>query len=173
MEVFHQGLNCLLGLKQPSGTQLHHNLENSTCDPLKYTMGSPILIVSICMGKSIRIQRVKAFVMEIHYIHIYPWDCLPNSIVCCELHLILLCKHNWISYSSTIMIQIRFIWLADTGDFLAQIFADMEFSCPICADMGFLNLNLCWYRKFPCPNICWYGIFLPNLCWYGVSYGTP
>ena len=30
--------------------------ENSTCDPLKYTMGSPKLIVSICMGKSIRIQ---------------------------------------------------------------------------------------------------------------------
>ena len=25
----------------------------------KYTMGSPILIVSICMGKSIRVQRVK------------------------------------------------------------------------------------------------------------------
>ena len=30
-------------------------LENSTCDLLKYTMGSPIPIVSICMGKSIKI----------------------------------------------------------------------------------------------------------------------
>ena len=29
------------------------------CDPLKYTIGSPIHIVSICMGKSISIQRVK------------------------------------------------------------------------------------------------------------------
>ena len=40
------------------GREIHHNLENSTCDPLKYTMGSPILIVPIYMGKSIRIQRV-------------------------------------------------------------------------------------------------------------------
>ena len=47
--AFYQGLHCLLRLKQPSGTEIHHtcNLENSTCDPFKYTMGSPILIVSI------------------------------------------------------------------------------------------------------------------------------
>ena len=57
--AFHQGLHCLLRLKQHSGTDLHQNYENSTCDPLKYTMGIPILIVSICMGKSIRIQRGK------------------------------------------------------------------------------------------------------------------
>ena len=37
-----------LDLKQPSGTEIHvhHNFENSYCDPLKYTIGSPILIVS-------------------------------------------------------------------------------------------------------------------------------
>ena len=57
--AFHQDLHCLLRLKQPSGTEVHHNLENATCDPIKYTIGSPILIVSICKGKSIRIQRVK------------------------------------------------------------------------------------------------------------------
>ena len=57
--AFHQGLHCLLRLKQPSGTEIHHNIENSTCDPLKYTMDSPVFIVSICMGKSIRIQGVK------------------------------------------------------------------------------------------------------------------
>ena len=28
---------------------IQHNLENSTCDPLKYTTGSPILIVSTDM----------------------------------------------------------------------------------------------------------------------------
>ena len=28
--AFHQGLHCLLWLKQPSGTQIHHALENST-----------------------------------------------------------------------------------------------------------------------------------------------
>ena len=56
--AFHQGLHCLQRLKQPLGTQIHHNLENSTCDPLKYTMSTSILIVSICMGNSIRIQRV-------------------------------------------------------------------------------------------------------------------
>ena len=48
---FYQGLHCLLRLKQHSGTEicLHHNLETSTCDPLKYKMGNPILNTSICM----------------------------------------------------------------------------------------------------------------------------
>ena len=32
--AFHQGFHCLLNLKQPSGTEKHHNLENSTCEPL-------------------------------------------------------------------------------------------------------------------------------------------
>ena len=47
--AFHQGLNCLLRLKEPSGTEIcvHHNVENSTGNHLKCTMGSPILIVSI------------------------------------------------------------------------------------------------------------------------------
>ena len=60
--AFHQGLHCLLRLKQPSGTEIFHNLENSTCEPLKYKMSNPILIVLICMGKSIRIQRVNLHV---------------------------------------------------------------------------------------------------------------
>ena len=46
-------------IKQSSGTEIHHSLENSTLDPIKYAMGSLIFIVSICMGKSIRILRVK------------------------------------------------------------------------------------------------------------------
>ena len=41
--AFHQGLHDLLRLKQSSATQLHI-LENATCDPLNYTMGSPILL---------------------------------------------------------------------------------------------------------------------------------
>ena len=56
--AFHRCLRCLLRLKQPLGTG-KIDLENSTCDPLQYMMGSPILIASICMGKSIRIQRVE------------------------------------------------------------------------------------------------------------------
>ena len=32
--AFHQGLHCLLRLKQPSGTDKHHSLENSTCDSI-------------------------------------------------------------------------------------------------------------------------------------------
>ena len=47
----------MIRLKQPSGTEIRHNTEKFTCDPLKYTMCSPILMVSICMGKSIRIQK--------------------------------------------------------------------------------------------------------------------
>ena len=34
--AFHQGLHCLLRLKQPklpSGTEMHDSLANSTCDP--------------------------------------------------------------------------------------------------------------------------------------------
>ena len=59
--AFHQGLHCLLiGLKQPSGTEIYHNLENTTCVPLKYKVGNPILIVSLCMGKLIRIQKDRA-----------------------------------------------------------------------------------------------------------------
>ena len=54
--AFHQGLHCLLRLKQSSGTEIHHYLENCTCDPLKYTMGRPVLIVSMSMGKSFRIS---------------------------------------------------------------------------------------------------------------------
>ena len=56
--AFHQGVHCLPRLIQPSGTEIHYTLDNSTCDPLKYKMASPILFVSICMGKSIRIQWV-------------------------------------------------------------------------------------------------------------------
>ena len=43
--AFHQGLHYLLRLKQPSRTEIHHNSETSTCDPLKYKMGNPIIIV--------------------------------------------------------------------------------------------------------------------------------
>ena len=55
---FHRGLHCLLRFKQSSGTEKNQNLENSTHDPVMYKMGSPILIVSIFMEESIRIQRV-------------------------------------------------------------------------------------------------------------------
>ena len=35
--AFHQVLHCLLRFKQPSGTEIPENLENSTCDSLKNT----------------------------------------------------------------------------------------------------------------------------------------
>ena len=44
--------------KQFSGTEIHHNLEIPTCDPLKYIMDNPILIAFISMGESIILQRV-------------------------------------------------------------------------------------------------------------------
>ena len=37
--AFHQGLHW----KPSSGTKIHYNLENSTWDPLKYTMDNPKL----------------------------------------------------------------------------------------------------------------------------------
>ena len=42
--AFHQGLDCLLRLKQPSRTEIQHNSKSSTCDLLKYKIGNPILI---------------------------------------------------------------------------------------------------------------------------------
>ena len=58
--AFHQRRHCLLRFKQLSGTEIHHTyFKNSTRDPLKYKMGNPILIASICMGKSISVQKVK------------------------------------------------------------------------------------------------------------------
>ena len=65
--LFHQGMHYLLRIKESSGTEIHYNLENSTRDPLKYLMGSPILIVSSCMGKSIRIQRVNMWA-QLHFV---------------------------------------------------------------------------------------------------------
>ena len=55
--AFHRSLHCLLRIKEPSWTEIHHYLENSISDPLKCTMDSPILMIN--MGNSIRIQRVK------------------------------------------------------------------------------------------------------------------
>ena len=60
--AFNQDLHSLLRLKQPSGTDIDLNLDNSTYDPLKYTMSSLILIESLCMGKSIRIQRFNSHI---------------------------------------------------------------------------------------------------------------
>ena len=39
--AFHQCLHLLPRRKEFSVTRIHHNLENSTFDSLKYTMGSP------------------------------------------------------------------------------------------------------------------------------------
>ena len=47
-----QSLHCLLRLKQSSVIEIHQNLENSTFNPFKNTMGSLVHIVSICLRKS-------------------------------------------------------------------------------------------------------------------------
>ena len=57
--AFHQGLHCLLKSKPHSWTEINHNLEKCACNPLLYIMGCPIIIVSISIEKSIRIQRGK------------------------------------------------------------------------------------------------------------------
>ena len=54
--AFHQGLHCLLKLKPPSVTEIHHNLVTFSCDSLRYTKGNPIFILSICMGKSLAFE---------------------------------------------------------------------------------------------------------------------
>ena len=48
--AFHQSLHCLLRIKQPLGTEIHHELEKSTCGPFKY-----------------------AFII-VYFLHKYVWD---------------------------------------------------------------------------------------------------
>ena len=50
--AFHQGLHHLLSLKQPSGTEIHYNVENSTCDPLKVHNGQFHTFFIIVYGKT-------------------------------------------------------------------------------------------------------------------------
>ena len=52
------------------GSEINHNLEITTYDPLKYEMGSSILIASISVGKSIRILRVSTHPIMKH--RVYP-----------------------------------------------------------------------------------------------------
>ena len=70
-------------------TEVHDNLQNSTCDTLKYTMGSHILIVSIFMGKSSKIQRVNGpFIFVQH--------------VSCQVYCTILILEKFTSLSSVI-----------------------------------------------------------------------
>ena len=50
-------------IKPSSGTETHYDLETSTCK--KYTMDSHLFVLSICKGKSIRIQRLGALSLNI------------------------------------------------------------------------------------------------------------
>ena len=43
--AFHRGLYCLQSSKQIFMVEMHHNLEITFCDPLKYKMGNSILIL--------------------------------------------------------------------------------------------------------------------------------
>ena len=54
--AFHQGLHCFLRLKQPSATEIHY-LENCACDPLNYTMGSPILYCINMYGEIYKVLK--------------------------------------------------------------------------------------------------------------------
>ena len=56
--AFHQGLHCLLRLKQSSGKEIQSYFEIITCDPLISTMDYPKFIVSYQVAESISIQRV-------------------------------------------------------------------------------------------------------------------
>ena len=43
-DAFYQGLHCLLRFKQPSGTEIYHNLESSTWTPSKAQWAVPYLL---------------------------------------------------------------------------------------------------------------------------------
>ena len=47
-------------VEQYSGTEIHHFIEILTCTHLNYKMDNSILILSICMELSNRMERVKS-----------------------------------------------------------------------------------------------------------------
>ena len=57
--AYHQGIHCLQRKKQIFMTEMHHDLESSTFDPLKHKMGNSTLILSTCLGIATRVKRVK------------------------------------------------------------------------------------------------------------------
>ena len=79
--AFHQGLHCLVFaiIKQFLEKEMHHNQKNSTCDPLKFIMGSPLVIVLICMGKLIKIQKFNDPVNYFHPLFSHIWVQYGNS----------------------------------------------------------------------------------------------
>ena len=79
--AFRQGLLCLLRSIKSSGTAVNNYLDISTCDPLKYIMDNPILILFICMGKSIRIQRGCQICNKYHYLKGWPIYTLGRGLV--------------------------------------------------------------------------------------------
>ena len=60
------GSALLLRFKEPSGKEIHPNLENSNCDPVNYTMGSPMLIVSICKGNIFSEYKRINWIIHVH-----------------------------------------------------------------------------------------------------------
>ena len=60
-EMLHKAafIKSLLILKQSSSTKIQFIFEIATCDHLKYKQNTPKFIVSICMGKSIRMKKVQ------------------------------------------------------------------------------------------------------------------
>ena len=60
-------------------TEMHHNLEISTCDHLICIMGNSILILSTCLGKSIRMKGLKRDFMHMQHVS------LSHGLAHCQL----------------------------------------------------------------------------------------
>ena len=57
--TFHQGLHRWLSLKQPAGTEIHHNLEKYTSDPFSVHNGQSHTHHINMYGKPSRIRELK------------------------------------------------------------------------------------------------------------------
>ena len=51
--AFHQGLYCSLTYNHIFMTEMHHHLETSSCDPLKYKKGDSVLIGEIHQNEKV------------------------------------------------------------------------------------------------------------------------
>ena len=90
-----------------SGTETNRYWEMPTCDHLKYKMDNPILTAFICMGISIKIQRVKesesctnSIFLTSNLLYICKLIVLTSSS--CPLTAIRLSCFSWISFSKSL-----------------------------------------------------------------------
>ena len=87
MKCISSGSALFAKIKTIFREEVHHTLDNGTCDPIMYTMGSLIYSILVCMGKSTRIQRVNNILKNKRNAYFNYWIRVLIIIKLCERYL--------------------------------------------------------------------------------------